>query len=431
MSNMIKRSIQILLILLSCLCTIFRLSSPATFILKLDSLSLDFIHVIHQTLHWFYDHKATFNLTLQSDTLTFILSQTQPDSWFYIVLGTRCRKSLLYQLLMTLHSMNIYVIIVSYCALKQNIHHHCCSLSLLMHSWVKNMFKLKLRIVMVGMKRVSKWKFWNWVQITYINDFMKMIFNNKTHTVITTLYCINIQKFCKLQHLNILMVHLTTTLPPSMYDWFQPMYDSMKNQKMLCAYSQCLNIWYKVWILKDVITEKVFIQIMTWKILQNQIEWLCSWMFIYTQFKKVTYELMNELNILMRMLSSATQYHKNLLMNQCDQMFWNWQNGKVLFMIVISALSVSIDILNLWWVYHVNCIYSLINFIQQSRHAEQNKKRVTFCTLLLSVSLQTWWCEDKFRLIFWCNVINIKVQNDFLDNINHCYQIEMFHYLNS
>ena len=126
----------------------------------------------------------------------------------------------------------------------------------------------------VKMKQTSTQNFQNWVQMIYIDDAVKMIFNDKTHTVITASYQTNMQNFCKLQHLNVFIIHLITTLSSSMYVWFQLMYRSMKNQKMLYACSQHLNIWYEVQTLKNIIIEKVFIQIMTWKILQNQLNQL-------------------------------------------------------------------------------------------------------------------------------------------------------------
>ena len=193
-------------------------------------------------LWWFYDHKVTFDSSLQSDTLALILRQTQFSSQFYIILNIRFRKSLLYQFLMILHLMNIYVIMMSYCALKQNIHHHCCSLDLLVHIWEKNTFKLLLSVMMMKMEQTSTQSFQNWVQTAYINDAVKMIFNDETHTVITAFYQTNIQNFCELQYLDIFIVHLTAMLPSSMYVWFQFIYKLMKNQKMLCACSQCLNI---------------------------------------------------------------------------------------------------------------------------------------------------------------------------------------------
>ena len=154
------------------------------------------------------------------------------------------------------------------------------------------------------------------MQTAYINDIMKMIFNNKTHTVITASYQTNTQNFCELQHLNVFIVHLITTLSFSMYVWFQLMYRSIKNQKMLCTCSQCLNIQYEIQILKNIIMKKVFIQITVQKILQNQLDQFYSWMFIYSWFKEITYHLTNKLNTLIKKLRLTMQYHKNLLMNQ-------------------------------------------------------------------------------------------------------------------
>lgn len=45
---------------------------------------------------------------------------------------------------------------------------------------------------------------------------------------------------------------------------------------------------------------------------------------------------MNELNALTGELGLATQYHKDLPMDQRDQAFRDWRDGKVPFMIVTS-----------------------------------------------------------------------------------------------
>ena len=133
MSDTIRKLTQELFTLLFYLCIIFRLSSSISFTLKQNDLLSDFICVIHQMLQQFYSYKATFDLSLQSDTLILVLRQTWSDSQFYIILSIKSEKNLLYQLLMILHLMNIYVIVTSHCALKQNIHHCCCSLDLLIH----------------------------------------------------------------------------------------------------------------------------------------------------------------------------------------------------------------------------------------------------------------------------------------------------------
>ena len=159
--NTIRESTQEFLTLLFHLCTILELSSSISSTLKQNSLLSDFIYIIHQALQQFYGHKATFNSSLQSDTLTFILGQTWPDLQFYIILNIRFKKSLLYQLSAALCLMNIYVIVTSYCVLKQNIHHCCCSLDLSVHIWEKNTFKLLLSVMTVRMKQTSTQNFQN------------------------------------------------------------------------------------------------------------------------------------------------------------------------------------------------------------------------------------------------------------------------------
>lgn len=260
---------------------------PST--LNPDRLPRGSTRAVHQALRRFYGRQATFDSSLQSDALALVLSQTQPGSRTYIVLGTGSGKSLLYQLPAALRPMDIYLVVAPYRALEQDIHRRCRSLGLPVCSWAPRTSKSKPGIVTVGLERASHLEFRDWVQQAYSDGAVKMIFNDEAHTATTAPYRKEARTFCELQHLDVPTVHLTATLPPSMYARFEPTYGSMCGHKVLRACSQRLNIRYEVRTLEHATTEEAFIQAAARAILQDHPEPPYGRTLIYCRFKEGTY----------------------------------------------------------------------------------------------------------------------------------------------
>lgn len=385
---------------------------------------------VHQVLRRFYGPTATFDSLVQAQALNLILNQTEAGSRSYIVLGTGAGKSLLYQLPAILNPCDLYVVIAPFRALQMDIQHRCLQLGIPVRRWSKDTSAAVPGVVTVPMESARDRKFQDWVQNGYTDGCVKMIFNDEAQTGALDHYRDPKRGFPNLQYVAVPTVHLTATLPPSVYPQFEVAYGSMEGHRLLRACTQRPNIVYQVRHLANAVTEEDWLKAAAREILRDP-STSGERVLIYVPLVEDCRQLTADLNQIGRHEDGplAGSYHRYLSNDQKDRAFERWRNGTIPFMVSTSALGVGIDIANIRRLYHVDAGYSLLDFAQQSGRAGRDKKEAMSISLMPSAELRALRQSRRPRASEWCKAADITAYENFLTTTRTCRRAIMSAYL--